>query len=88
MSDEKDPLRHGFIKINGQTFVAPPPPKLEDGQVSFVSSFVMTGKRCPRCHKMLTATQDGVGGNVEKMKLPVHSEEDCDLVIVDEIHKL
>lgn len=89
MSEEKDdPFKHGFIIVNGQTFVAPPPPELEDGQISLVSSFVISGKKCPRCDKFLSKSQSSVGGQTSKIDLPEHSEEDCDLVIVDEVHGL
>ncbi len=89
MSDEKKEAPQQFITVNGRTFVAPPVPKLEDGEVVLASSYVITGKTCKRCGKLLTASQSTVGGQVtEQLDMPQHDEEDCNLHVVQEIHEL
>lgn len=75
-----------FVEINGKRFVAPKPPPLDGGQSVSVHTTVLTGRKCKRCGKMLTASASGKDGVMPRLEEPEHTLEQCDHAIVDGIH--
>lgn len=76
------------ITVNGVTYRAPKAPDPEPGQTVSVSTTILTGRRCPRCFRVLTASKTKEGGIVEGMPVIEHTEEQCNAALVDDTHNL
>ena len=81
--------KRSTITVGGQTWVGPEEPELKEDETAFEVNMAAVSAFCPRCGKHLWASMvDDAEQPVGKVRLPEHTETECDHKVVDDVHDL